>query len=248
MDIAKRLSAAIAHAGITGAELARRVSLSKAAINDILRGKSKGGQTFGVIAESLGVDPLWLRDGAGTPPSWVTPEPPRPVIVTGGQGLHVVGVVSAGDGKTNGDPYAEAREPFPIPESWDVVQVQGDSAYPVAYNGQFAIIDTARAATPETLDAATLHDLDNDMVLIQTTEDGHHRAYLKRFCTEPRSPCGYTLASINSGQKSPYLPPDIIDIITPVVGVVFEDPRLPRKKGRVRPPSDPAIQPEIDEQ
>lgn len=223
--------------GIRQTDIAVRLRVTRQSVHQIMTGKSAGHDHLPTLAEILGTTVEWLVNGTGSAPSWAGGESPRPVIVTGGQGLHVVGVVSAGDGETNGDPYAASRDPFPIPESWDVVQVQGGSAYPVAYNGQFAIIDTARAATPATLDDDSIADLDDNMVLIQTNEDGKLRAYLKRFCAESRSPCRYTLASVNSGHRSPYLPPEVIEVITPVVGVVFEDPRLPRVKGRVRTPT-----------
>jgi hypothetical protein len=77
-------------------------------------------------------------------------------------------------------------------------------------------------------------DLHDNICLIQTVEAGVDRAYLKRFCQEPRAPQGFVLASVDSGRGSPYLPDEVIQLIAPVVGVVFEDPRKPREKGRNR--------------
>lgn len=147
-------------------------------------------------------------------------------------GPSVVGVVSAGNGRA--DHYQpQDADPLRWPAGWEAVEIDGISAYPVAYPGQLALIDTSRAAKPDQLDAATLIDLHDNLVLIHARDrQGRSLAYLKRICHDPEAPGGYVIASVDSGRSSPYLPPERIDLIVPVVGIIFEDPRRPRQKGR----------------
>jgi phage repressor protein C with HTH and peptisase S24 domain len=191
------------------------------------------------ISELTGVPVEWLTVG-DNPPPWACQSPSVTTYSTGPV-LSVVGIAAAGDHDQAGA-WQRMREPepFTIPDAWAVIQVRGDSAYPVAFDGQFMLIDTDRAVTGWGINAAHIADLHNDIVLVQTKEHGEEHAYIKRFCADARAPSGFIFASINAGMASPYLPPDIIDLIVPVVGVVFEDPRLPRKKGRNKPQLGPS--------
>lgn len=51
-----------------------------------------------------------------------------------------------------------------------------------------------------------------------------------RFNYPPQSPQKFALSSLDAGWSSPYVPPDAIDVILPVVGSWWEDPRQLRKK------------------
>jgi hypothetical protein len=155
--------------------------------------------------------------------------------------ITVVGRVVAGDGKLSDESAIEltGMTGLIIPSTWQAVLVEGMSAYPVVYPGQIVLIDTARAARPdsETWSHETMTDLHDNLVLIETDEPPEigkatsgHRAYLKRFCMDHRAPQGFVLASIDSGRSSPYVPADRILMIVPVVGVLYQDPRRPREK------------------
>lgn len=143
-------------------------------------------------------------------------------------GMRVVGTVVAGDGDIS--QYVENEEsPIAFPDHWQVVRVEGMSAYPVIYPGQLAIIDTSRATSPAVWTDDHRIDLHDNLVLIQT--DGEKpRAYLKRFCREPEAPHGFVLASVDGGRSSPWISPERIIVIAPIVAVMFQDPRKPRKK------------------
>jgi transcriptional regulator with XRE-family HTH domain len=183
------------------------------------------------IAEQLQVAPDWLLTGdESSAPSWVD----RQQVAFRDHGspqLALVGHTSAGDGEI----YQEFPEPlaFPVPPDWVVVRVDGDSAYPVVYAGQFVVLDTRRTQSAATLDAAAIHDLNNNICMVRTTSG---RSLLKRLCEAFGSPDGFTLASVNAGLSSPWLARQDIDTVTPVVGVIYEDPAQERQKGRVSAP------------
>lgn len=78
--LAERLTAAIAHASITQAELARRVGISAPSVNGWFSGKAKflRGENLLAAARALGVDEGWLATGRGQMLSqdashWVAP-------------------------------------------------------------------------------------------------------------------------------------------------------------------------------
>jgi transcriptional regulator with XRE-family HTH domain len=245
-----RLELAMRRKGLNRVELGRRIGVSQQAISQLIGGKFPSIRLTQRAAAELDVSIEWLTVG-DNPPSWAQPFEPRRITgkLTGtdipagaltttdrrGPGLSVVGIAAAGDGdQANAWRAMREPEPLPIPDSWEAVQVRGDSAYPVAFDGQFVLIDCARAVTARDLCDADATDLHDNLVLVQTMEKGAEKAYIKRFCREPRAPAGYVFASINAGRSSPYLAPECIEFIIPVVGVVFEDPRKPRIKGRSR--------------
>ncbi len=65
--LAERLTAAIAHAGLTQAELARRVGISAPSVNGWFSGKAKflRGENLLAAARALAVDENWLATGKG---------------------------------------------------------------------------------------------------------------------------------------------------------------------------------------
>lgn len=119
--------------------------------------------------------------------------------------LALVGTVSAGSGMV--PVYDEPRR-FRLRESLAVMRVTGNSAYPIAFDGQFVLVDTRRE----------VHH--NNLVIVQTS-DGN--SYLKRYCEAKSAPDGYVLASINAGVDSPYIPRGDILAMLPVVGIIFEE-------------------------
>ena len=242
---------ALRRKGMTQTALAEALGITQGSIGKIFSGIAPGRKHMRRIGEILEVPLEWLTVGEN-PPAWVagsvlTP----PVKILGGSELTppttrfpagsdprkfwlaLVGEAAAGPAgqAARWDQMAEP-EWMDAPNTWVAVQISGMSAYPVAYPGQFVIIDTGRTARPADLDAETLEDLHDNLCLIVTIESGTPQSYCKRFCVDSRAPAGFCLASVDSGRSSPYLPPDIIEQIIPVVGVLFQDPRLPRKKGR----------------
>lgn len=67
--LAERLKAALAFAGITKAELARRTGLSRTAVSLLLNGQSKSlkGASLLAIEEATGVSARWIESGEGPP-------------------------------------------------------------------------------------------------------------------------------------------------------------------------------------
>lgn len=230
--LADRLNAAIARADISDSELGRRVGLHRQTIGSLRHGKHERTEKIREIADVLRVDRAWLESGLGPAPDWWQEPAPRLREATAdeaigeGQPLELVGVVTAGDGDLTS--YEPLQEPvtWQIPPSWKIVQVFGKSAYPVIYEGQWAAIDTMRAQRPP-FDRQTLVDLHDNIVLVQTT-DG--RGFLKRFCWADGAPGDFMLASIDSGRSSPFVPPEQILIIAPVVATFYVDPGQPREK------------------
>lgn len=124
----------------------------------------------------------------------------------------LVGTVSAGDGAIS---YIERPRAFRR-RNRPVMRVVGNSAYPVAYDGQYVEVD---------LDNEPRH---NNLVVVETAEPDETgmlraRSYLKRYCIDARAPDGYVLASVNAGIDTPYIPHNQIIKICRVVGVIFEE-------------------------
>lgn len=167
--------------------------------------ESHPGYDFEAKAPGL-ADPLWPK--TKTPP----PDTARPDYREGDPSqTALVGTVSAGAGSIS---YLQRPRAFRNSKR-PVMRVVGNSAYPVAYDGQFVMVD---------LDTPPRH---NNLVIIETVEDEDgqpvHRSYLKRYCEDARAPNGYVLASVNSGIDSPYIPHDCILTMRRVVGVIFEE-------------------------
>lgn len=245
----ERIEEAMARAGFNSQEeIAQAIGVKQPTISALLSEKFPLLDVLQRVAEKTSVSYEWLRYGdADKAPAWVrTEEPERPRVREIGvtypaHQITMVGRVVAGDGQLS-DESAIELEGLPgltIPDTWQAVMVEGMSAYPVVYPGQIVLIDTARAARPEssTWNDAVATDLHDNLVLIETDEPAEigkatsgHRAYLKRFCVDRRAPHGFVLASIDSGRSSPYVPADHILMIVPVVGVLYQDPRRPREK------------------
>lgn len=228
----ERLALAITRKGWTGSKLARELGITQPALHPVLTGNQPGTKHLPRIAELLGCSVEWITAG-DNPPSWASSA--TTYVKSPEGGLPVIGTVSAGDGDVGPADWEDApQRAIHWPDSWVAVKILGDSAYPVAYSGQLAIVDQGRAVNPAIHHGEDLEDLHDNMVLVQTMEGDRERAYLKRFCVDSRAPDGFVLASVNSGRSSPYLPASLILAILPVVGIIYEDPRQKRVKGRNR--------------
>ena len=226
----RRIEQAMAHAKIRSqSALARLVGISQPAIHEVIAGERPGETTIEKIAVCTGVSYEWLQYGKGQAPPWA--EEHRFVPQTLGQGLTVYGVVAKAsplEDDTKGAPidigHARAVQ---MPASWVLVEVRGMSAYPILFPGQMGIFDTERAASPDEFTEEKLIDLHDNVVLVSLHTG---RAYLKRFCHAAKAPHGYVLASVDAGRSSPYVPPEEISVIMPMVGTLYQDPSKPRQK------------------
>lgn len=206
------------------ADLARAVGVSQPAASTVVNGVRPGRKLLPKMAESLGVTVEWLTVG-NNPPSWARHNPGRSVEALQSAGvpsLDVEGQVSAGTGDI--DQWADVGGHLRFGAKWAAVRVKGDSAYPVVYPDQYALVDYARAVTVEQFDEAAGWDLDDDVVLVRLHNGG---ALLKRFCFHP--PNDFILASVNGGRRSPLVKRTDIHCIVPVVGTIYHgaDERAP---------------------
>jgi hypothetical protein len=208
--------------------MAESIGVLKQEISHIASGRTKHGKIVDRLAKLMGCSVEWLIDGKGDAPAWASD--PKPEPPPGNQSLDLVGVVAkAGVHDPNDQPSEYSEHPpisVTIPSSWKLIKIDGMSAYPVLYPDQFAIVDWDRAARIP-LSPEQCRDLHDNICLIQL-DDG--RAYIKRFCHQENAPGGYVLSSIDSGRSSPYVPPEQIAVIIPVVGTMYHDPSKPRIK------------------
>lgn len=232
MNLRERVEAALERAGMRSrSELARACGVSPSSITQMLSGEFPGTELLAKISEKTGVPYDWLRFGdPDKAPAWARSQgvaelsrayDPTPTV-------QIVGAVTAGNGDLGG--YDELVESVEIPAHWKIVIVHGMSAYPVFYPKQLAWVDTSRAASPATMTEAQYVDLHDNVVVVQAEVNGKRLGLLKRFNYQPESPLKFALSSLDAGRSSPYVPPDSIDVIIPVVGSWWEDPRRPRKK------------------
>lgn len=238
-------------AGFRGqSDLARSLGVAQPTVFKLLSGVFEGTDLLQKIAEKTSVSFEWLRFGdADKAPPWVKPPPafqlPEGQQLPPGRGtqappaasisapLHVVAAAKAGTGLVTW----KGEHSFGWPASWKLVQVDGDSAFPVIFPDQYAAIDTDRAATPAQLevDRETCLDLDDNLVVLEVEQpDGSIATYLKRFCYDDQAG-KYVVTSANLGLHTPYVDPARILVIVPVVAVIFDPPHTPRQR-RTRPP------------
>lgn len=189
--------------GLTQEQVAEKIGISQRFYAKIEKGETPGLEYRQAISSVLG-----MRDGA-----------PAAVDVPT---LEVEGQVSAGSGDI--DQWADVGGHLRFGAKWAAVRVKGDSAYPVVYPDQYALVDYARAVTVEHFDEAAGWDLDDDVVLVRLHNGG---ALLKRFCFHP--PNDFILASVNGGRRSPLVKREDIHCIVPVVGTIYHgaDERAP---------------------
>lgn len=237
--------------GERATHLAAHLGISKQALHGVLSGERPGVDHLLEIAKFLKVRPEWLTTGAeSVAPDWLRAAEPSPVYGAPGRTaalvvretgaayaangaelakrdaerpeydpekpgeVAMVGSVAAGPGLVTFDDHPRA---FAWRSSWVVYRVVGDSAFPLAFDGQFVVADTNRPHRH------------NNVVVVETREDGQIRRYLKRYCVDRRAPDGYVLASINAGVDTPYIPARDVLAFVPVVGVLFEEEPRPEE-------------------
>lgn len=212
--------------------IADAIGVSQPSVFALLSGKYPLLDLLRKIAEKCGVSYEWLRFGdPDKAPAWAAQSRVREntnSYETTENTAQIVGKVSAGDGNLGN--YEDVIESLIIPKTWKIVVVHGMSAYPIFYPNQLAWVDVSRAARPETMGEREYIDLHDNVVVIQAEIDGRRVGLLKRFNYQPENPQKFSLSSLDAGRSSPYVNPDTIDIILPVVGSFWEDPRRPRKK------------------
>jgi SOS-response transcriptional repressor LexA len=141
-----------------------------------------------------------MRGDGERPGSTVEPQPVAHIPV--------IGVVTAGSGWSDPSQDPDDWKPISIPAHWRAVRIQGDSGYPVVWDGQTVLVD----------DRLPLKH--NRLVVVQTED---RRAYLKRYCVSEHVPAGFILSSVNIGRDSFALPPGQPVRIAVVVGTLFTD-------------------------
>ena len=122
--------------------------------------------------------------------------------------IPVIGVVTAGAGWAEPSQDPDDLAPIAIPSHWRAVRIQGDSGYPVVWDGQTVLVD----------DRIPLKH--NRLVVVQTED---RRAYLKRYCVCDAVASGFILASVNIGRDSFALQPGQSVRMSVVVGTLFTD-------------------------
>ncbi len=177
-------------------------------------GRIKGDAKLSEAAKILNVRPEWLIHGTGPAPEWPGTKIVHLAIVAGPDELPLLGTAAASvdpltatlEERESFEVQIDAKLAYPWKKGRVVVQVLGESAYPVVYNGQFVICEPMR-------------DLgNNDMVLLRLKNG---RALVKRWCANG-APDGGTFVSVNGGRNSPWIPADKIESRWPIVGVLFE--------------------------
>lgn len=204
-------------AGLNRTALGKAVDVSQQAITYILERDDGSVETVRKIAAVLSVPFEWLTVG-DNPPAWAADRSHRMLREsTHSYGetavLDVEGQVSAGPGDI--DQWADVGGRLRFGPRWAAVRVRGDSAYPVVYPDQYALVDYDRAVTVAELDEQRGWDLDDDVVLVRLHNGG---ALLKRFCYHPPD---FVLASVNGGRRSPLVRREDIHCIVPVVGTIY---------------------------
>jgi hypothetical protein len=196
-----------------------------------LSGRFPGPDLLKKIAEKTNVSFDWLRFGDfSKAPPWAA----KPRVSEGGheyQAGHtvdIVGCVTAGNGDVSG--YDDLIETVEIPAHWKIIVVHGMSAYPIFYPNQLAWVDMQRAGRPAEMPEKQYIDLHDNVVVVQGETNGKRFGMLKRFNYQPENPQKFSLSSLDGGRSSPYVSPESVDVVLPVVGSWWEDPRRPRKK------------------
>lgn len=217
--MSERIDAGLTAKSMDASGLAEILGISKQFVSDIKSGKTPGRKHVPKIADALGCSVEWLTTGTGSPPMWwlghqvgeafasarLDPAPAAVIEATDRE-LPVLGRVAA-----NSDRWGEIEQPdlrhHRIKKSLALVQVMGDSAYPVAFPGQFVVVDTDRPIRDQNL-------------VVVVLQDG--RALLKRYCAIPGEPNRMLLASVNIGLGSLLINRSEVRYLHPVVGVMFE--------------------------
>lgn len=211
-----RLELAMKRKGWNRVELGRRIGVSQQAVSQLIGGKFPSVRLTQLASDELGVPIEWLTVG-DNPPAWSTGtsestpldtsrlrESETPYIAGGPDRLPIIGYVGAASDGHRGmlldHPDWHAMRP-----GMALFRVTGNSAYPVLFDGQYAVISTT----------CPIHD--NNLVVVETS-DGW---LVKRWCEQPDGK-GVVLASPDSGRASIYCALADIGQRFKVVGVLFK--------------------------
>jgi lambda repressor-like predicted transcriptional regulator len=234
--LAERIEAGRTAKGWTKAQLCDHAGLKQQRYSTVL--KRGGPKYLHRVASALGVRVEWLTTGAFPPEWYRpgmgmqtaaaqalesraaehadgdqgTDAPRRTGVINEplriATHIPVIGVVTAGSGWADPSQDPDDHQPIAIPAHWRAVRIQGDSGYPVVWDGQTVLVD----------DRLPLKH--NRLVVVQTED---RRAYLKRYCVCDAVSSGFILASVNIGRDSFALQPDQSVRMSVVVGTLFTD-------------------------
>lgn len=183
MGVRDRIKLGCIAIGLKQVDIAEKIGTSKQEIAHVASGRYRSGRVVDGIAQVLGCSVEWLIDGTGDAPPWAA-QPPRaaepttiyePMTVEPRE-LPVIGTVGAADGGQRGVLF-ERPEIKRLPSKIAAVAVRGGSAYPVAYDGQWVLVNKDGKVRHNNLVVVVLED--NDEVLVKRwceQADGEHIA------------------------------------------------------------------------
>jgi hypothetical protein len=192
----------------TQVQLAAICGVAKQEITHVGNGRYERGPLVERVAEAMHCHADWLLKGLGHAPSWLpegTPVPDVAIQLAGTRDLPVIGTAGAADTGQRGLLYADPETRRLSPDL-ALVEVHGRSAYPVAYDGQLAVVHLRRPVRPNNIVVVVVGDSDEVLV--------------KRWC--PQRDGTVVLASPDGGRDSIAVPRQDIAKVWPVVGVMFE--------------------------
>lgn len=180
----------------------------------IIRGKSPiGGDTALKISYAFGIDINLLVKKLEIVDKEILHKAPRVVPIQGGETYRIMGRIAADDSMGTRCHFYDDIEHgnLCLPPKIFTFLVQGRSAEPVAWHGQYIMVDPHRDVQ------------DKDLVVVRT-KDGS--GYFKRTYIVDGT---YELHPISDREHHPAirLHPDDIDFIAPAIGVVFENAAPP---------------------
>lgn len=210
--LAERLDAALKHADMTQNALAEKLGVDRQIVSMLKYGKMKGHERWPQIAELLNVDARWLLTGEGVPPDWATPatraaEPSTvyETVTIEAREVPVIGTVGAADGGQRGVLF-DRPELKRLPSKLAAVAVRGNSAYPVAYDGQWVLVNK---------DGPVRH---NNLVVVILEDDA---LLVKRWCEQADGE-HIALASPDGGRDSLVVHRHQVREVWRVVGTYFD--------------------------
>jgi phage repressor protein C with HTH and peptisase S24 domain len=158
MSIGKRLREARQNARLSQAELARRTGLTQPTLSALENDSSRGSLSIAQIADTLGVNPLWLAEGRG--PQYLSKAPSAAPtsdfeeigqIIQPTKSIKVIGEIMGGvEGYL--EEFSVADENFILAHTIDpkayALRVRGDSMRPRYRPGEYLLIEPSYEAHP----------------------------------------------------------------------------------------------------
>jgi len=202
------------------------VGVSKQEIAHVGNGRYQDGKVVRDTAAAMDASVDWLTKGLGTSPSWwarvslasseptqlvnqasVSSRPEPAIVLPGPRSLPIIGTAGASNNGQRGLLF-ETPEIRQLSGDIALIEVHGRSAYPVAYDGQLAIVHLKRPVRPNNIVVVVMADSDEVLV--------------KRWC--PQRDEHVVLASPDGGRDSLVTHKHEIRHCWPVIGVLFEMP------------------------